>query len=88
MNTLHLCHWKNTTHLKLKSAVIHKDDSLVIIGDMNSDEISFINQLLSPLAVNWYLVNDQNQPHINCKLINHDEWLTLILNHKNCFAWK
>jgi len=88
MSTLHLYHWKSTDDLKSRIDLINQNDSLLIIGEVNQQEVSVVEQTFSNRSIQWYLVKQQNKPHISQNVISHDDWLKLILNHQNCFAWK
>ena len=88
MNTLHLCHWHNRSHLKKYLALIGEQDSLVIYGSIESSDKHWITRNLQDSGHPWHLVNNQPNPNINHHEINNDQWLALIIDHKNTLAWK
>ncbi|TDR22782.1 hypothetical protein [Marinicella litoralis] len=88
MSTLHLYHWENTVGLKHRIKLMNQEDSLVIYGHVTEAELNAIQGIFTRIGINWYLVNNPNEPHINDNCINHDDWLKLIISNQNCFAWK
>ena len=89
MSTLHLYHWKGMEDLKQRIKLVDKQDNLVIIGSPNDQDLEELLKNMDWLtACNWQLVNSTDNPQITEHTINHDEWLELIINHQNSFAWK
>lgn len=88
MSTLHICHWHSFEHLNSHLKLIFCDDSLLIFGDLSSSELLKVKDWSDNNNINWHLVIDEASPHITERAINHDQWLELINQHDNCFAWK
>ncbi|VAW43861.1 hypothetical protein MNBD_GAMMA02-328 [hydrothermal vent metagenome] len=88
MNTLHLCHWQDRRHFKSHLDLIGKQDSIVIYGNIESSDKHWLTQNLHDSEHTWHLVNNQPNPNISRHEINNDQWLTLIIEHKNTLAWK
>ena len=63
-------------------------DSIVIYGSVKPNDKTWITQNRGNLGHNYYLVNDLSSPNINKHEINHAQWLTLIIEHKNTLTWK
>jgi hypothetical protein len=88
MNTLHLCHWQDRKHFTKQSQLLGEHDSLVIYGTLTTSDKSWIQHNMSLSSHPWYLVNNQMQPNIRNHEINNDQWLTLIIEHKNTLTWQ
>jgi hypothetical protein len=92
MNTLHLCHWQNLNHFKEHLTLISANDCLVIFGHLSTQEKEQIHQVMQDYVIDWHLVKADNHPNINDPTmsheITHDEWLKLVLQHNNSYAWK
>ncbi|MCB1582701.1 MAG: hypothetical protein R3E90_15915 [Marinicella sp.] len=92
MNTLHLCHWQNLVHLEQHLGLLSENDSLLIFGTFSVDEQKKIIDVMQDFSTNWYLVNKDIDPNIANRHspheINHEQWLELIIQHNNSYAWK
>lgn len=92
MSTLHLCHWHNIKHLKKHLGLLSDKDSLLIFGDFTAEEINKLHELMINFSNPWYLVKSNKAPTLAnpdmTNEINHDQWLELVLQHNNTYAWK
>ena len=88
MNTLHLCHWLGRKRFKSYLALITEQDSLLIYGAVTALEKTWITQELLGFENPWYLVNNTINPNLTDNEIDTDQWLKLIIQHKNTLAWK
>ena len=88
MNTLHLYNWQDRKHFNTHLDLLGERDSIVIYGTIESSDKHWIVQSLHDLEQPWYIVNKQASPNNTNHEINSDQWLTLIIEHKNTLAWK
>jgi hypothetical protein len=88
MSTLHINHWQGIDFLNSHLNTILNDDSLLIFGDLSPTELVKLNALLENNNGSCYLVFDDDCPHNAIQAIDHDQWLALINQHDNSFAWK
>ncbi len=88
MNTLHHCHWQDRNHFIKHAPIMSEHDSIVIYGSIEASDKTWLQHNMNASAHAWYLVNQQAQPNICNHEINYDQWLNLIIEHKNTLTWQ
>ncbi len=88
MSTLHQCHWQNRRHCQSHLPLMNTGDNLVVYGVLSQSDIDWLDQQLAQQNITWHLVIGDQNPHNAGKQINHQQWLQLILEHRNSWAWK
>jgi len=88
MNTLHQCHWSSQLHLSSHIHLIGPNDSLVIYGSFGIEDIQSIADFFAETNIIWYLVSQQPHENNNQLMIDHTQWLKLIIDHNNTYTWK
>ncbi len=88
MNTLHMYHWRDIATLENNLMLLGMGDSLVIFGSLSEIDIKQITYSLKDIAQPWYVVNNNNHPHISARQIKNEKWLDLIINHRITLTWK
>ncbi len=92
MNTLHLYHWRDIYTADHCFKLIGQHDNLVIYGAPTESDLKWLNKWFEGVKQNCYLVNQEKTPNTvrsaNLNAINNEQWLNLIIAHKNTLAWK
>ncbi len=86
MNTLHLCHWQSRQHFNAHLSLMSKLDTLVIYGSIEKEDLNWVKQNSILQKHSWHLVKDHQRP--NNTEITIEQWLTMIIEHRNTLAWK
>lgn len=93
MKTLHLCHWHDKSHFQQHCQWIGAADALVVYGQLNALEIEFIRTHMGTIERPWYRVmdntlSDADDHHQGPEMISPQQWVALISEHHNTWAWK
>jgi len=88
MKTLHLCHWSGRKHFQERLFMLGEQDSLTVYGKINSNDKKWLHDNLVDLEQPWFLVVPNMKPDSGQIEIDTDQWLALIIKHKNTLTWK
>lgn len=88
MSTLHQYKWQNQQHMQQHHGLLGKSDALVIYGELSEQDQQFIQQLEMQSPATFYWLDEIGKSLHLLTEINYNEWLNLIIRHRNSYTWK
>lgn len=93
MKTLHLCHWRDKNAFTNQVAWLGPTDALVVYGHPSALEIEHIQSHMEAKQRPWHLLVDPSTGSNTVKrtamsTIDANQWLKLIIEYDNTWAWK
>jgi hypothetical protein len=93
MKTLHLCHWRDKAAFKADVKNLGASDALVVYGNPSPLEMMHIQSHMQAMEQPWHLFTEHPETQREAKqhlisTIDASQWLQLIIEHDNTWAWK
>jgi|GEM_PF-3391185 len=92
MSTLHQCHWdthcQNPDYWQPFINLLSEQDTLLIYGPIKIDDQRYLQQITETNGNKLYWLNTASKNNQLLSEISYNQWLHLIIQHKNSYTWK